>query len=276
MVEKTETLILGARGMLGSELCNVFPSSVKWDMQELDITDEKAVKEKITALKPKLIINAAAYTDVDGAEKDEEIAFKVNAHAVGYIAKACKKIKAELVHFSTDYVFDGTEKGYDEKTVKNPINVYGKSKSFGEEFLFQILNKYYLIRTSWLFGKNGKNFVDTILKLAKEKKEISIVNDQIGSPTYAKDLAFKVKEVITKPRGIYHVTNNGTCSWFEFAQEIVKIKGIDVKVNPITSEQWEKSHQETVKRPRCSILLNTKLLKMRHWKNALEEYLKEK
>lgn len=279
MAEKTETLILGAKGMLGSELCNVFPDSVKWDMQELDITDEKAVNEKIAALKPKLIINAAAYTDVEGAEKNEELALKINAHAVRYIAKACKEVKAELVHFSTDYVFDGTEKSYDEDAVRHPINAYGRSKGSGEFSLEQrsgIYYNYYILRTSWLFGKNGKNFVDKILKLAKEKKEISVVSDQIGSPTYAKDLAFKVKDVITKPCGIYHTTNNGTCSWFEFAKEIIKIKGIDVKINPITSQEWQAAHPESANRPHCSVLLNTKLLKMRHWKDALEEYLKEK
>lgn len=269
MVEKAKTLILGAKGMLGRDLCTVFPDAIKWDYDELDITDKNLVFKKITSLKPSLVINAAAYTNVDGAESDKETAFRVNADAVGYIAEACNKINADLVHFSTDYVFDGKKKGYTEFDFKNPLNVYGASKAKGEELLMQHTKRYYLVRTCWLFGKHGKNFVDTIIRLARERDKLTIVKDQIGSPTFTKDLAEKVKELIGKPYGIYNITNDGVCSWFGFASEIVKLKNLKVKILPMRSSQLKRP----ARRPKYSILLKTKLPAMRNWKDALHEYL---
>jgi dTDP-4-dehydrorhamnose reductase len=270
MVEKAKTLILGAKGMLGHDLCSVFPYAVQWGHEELDITDKDCVFKKIINLKPSLVINAAAYTRVDDAESNKELAFKVNADAVGYIAKACNTINADLIHFSTDYVFDGKKRGYAEDDMKNPLNTYGASKSKGEDLLMAGTKRYYLIRTSWLFGRHGNNFVETVLRLAKEREKITIVDDQIGSPTYTKDLAEKIKELLGKPYGIYHITNDGICSWFEFAKEIIKLKNLNVEVVPIKSSQLKRA----ALRPRCSILLNNKLSKMRYWKDALNEYFR--
>jgi dTDP-4-dehydrorhamnose reductase len=229
--------------------------------------------EKITKLKPKTIINSAAFTNVDAAEVDEEIAFKVNAYAVKSIAEACNEIDATIVHFSTDYVFDGKFTAYNEKAEKNPINVYGKSKSLGEDFLLGTTNKHYLIRTSWLFGSHGKNFVSTVLNLAQDKKELNIVYDQFSCPTYTKDLALKVKEVIIQDYGIFHIANDCACSKFEFACKIATLKGLDAKINPISAEQWQRAHPESARRPKFSALVNTKLPKLRHWEDALKEYL---
>lgn len=277
----TKLLVLGAKGMLGQDLVKVFSADrhyevIAWDIKELDITNRKEVFEKISKLKPEIIINAAAYTDVDGCESAKDVCMRINGEAVGYLAKAAKKIDAVLVYYSTDYIFDGKKKeGYveDEKNI-SPINVYGQSKALGERELQKNTNKYYLIRTSWLYGKAGKNFVDTMLKLAQTQKKLRVVCDQHGKPTYTVDLAKRTKELLESGRdfGIYHITNEGETTWYEFAKKIFELAKVDIKVLPCTTEDFPRP----AKRPEYSILINTKLPPLRSWKIALFEYLRNR
>ncbi|ABE53094.1 dTDP-4-dehydrorhamnose reductase [Methanococcoides burtonii DSM 6242] len=258
-------MIIGASGMLGSDLSRAFPDAVKFTHHDLDITNKQQVLKKIEEIKPYVVINAAAYTNVDGCEDEQDIAFKVNGHAPGYIAQACSDIGAILVHFSTDYVFDGSKKEYVESNITKPINVYGQSKLMGEQEIIKNTDNYRIIRTSWLFGKNGKNFVDTMLRLSKEMENVKVVNDQFGKPTHTADIARKTAEIINLNPGIYHITNEGPCTWYEFASEIIN------NTVPCSSEEFPTK----AKRPTYSVLTNTKTTPMRHWKNALNEYLKE-
>jgi dTDP-4-dehydrorhamnose reductase len=279
-------LILGAKGMLGSDICFIFRKfkPICYDKEELDITNQKEVERKIRKIKPQVVINCAAYTDVEKAEKEFSLAKKINAEAIKNLVKICAEIDAILIHYSTDYVFDGKKKaGYKENDLpKNPVNKYGISKLLGEK---EILNfrskfknlKFYLIRTSWLFGsktepKNHKNFVLKILKLAEEKKEIKVVNDQFGKPTYTFDLAKATKKLLEENRayGIYHLTNEGVTSWYKFAKEIIKLAKLKVKVVPCKSFEYK----TLAKRPKYGILINSKLKKLRSWKKALKDYLK--
>jgi len=269
-------LILGYKGMLGNELVNVFKEDhelILRDKNQIDISKKEEVIEKVGALKPDIVINAAAYTAVDDAESNKDLAYQINGCAVGFLAAVCKEINALLIHFSTDYVFDGENHlGYKENHPYKPLNMYGKSKALGEKLILDIKPRYYLIRTSWLFGKRGKNFVETMLRFADEDKDIKVVNDQFGSPTYAKDLAEKVKELIEshKPSGIYHITNLGVCSWYEFALKIFELAKLKPNVKPVKSEEFP----TPAKRPTYSMLVNTKLSPMRKWEEALEDYLK--
>lgn len=253
-----------------------------FDHAELDVTDFGKLKGKFEDIKPDLVINCSAYTAVDEAEGNHDLAFKINAEAVGEIAKLAKSCGAVLIHFSTDYVFDGARAGgYKEDDATGPLNVYGASKLAGENLLMENTDKYYLIRSSWLFGKNGKNFVDTMIRLGENTlesgEELKVVDDQIGSPTYTHDLVNTVIENFINPLvkhdpkgfGIYHLTNSGTCSWYDFAKEIFAIKKMDVKILAVSSSQFPRP----AKRPASSILLNTKLPLMRSWKNALGAYL---
>ncbi len=278
-----KVLIIGAKGMLGHDLMAVFGdlNPIGADKEELEIADGAAVEKFILDLGPDIIINAAAYTDVDGCETNQDSAMKVNGYAVGYLAKTSQKIGAILVHYSTDYIFDGKKsEGYKEDDEpKNPVNFYGKSKLLGEKLLKENCQKYYLIRTSWLFGKHGKNFVDTILKLRKEKKELKVVNDQRGKPTYTVDLARRTRELIEGkyPFGVYHITNEGAVSWYDYALKIFEIyKSFHpeqklAKVVPCASAEFPRP----AKRPSWSILQNTKLPSNRPWQESLEEYLKD-
>lgn len=267
-------LILGAKGMLGHDLVNIFDDYevFAWDLKVIDITNKKIVQRKILGLKPDIVINAAAYTNVDGCERDKKLCMEVNGYAVGYLALACKTCGAILVHYSTDYVFNGQKKeGYKENDKINPLNTYGESKALGEKELMANTDKYYLIRTSWLYGKHGKNFVDTMLNLALENDTIKVVNDQFGKPTYSKDLAIKTREIIKEKKdfGIYHITNEGTTSWYEFTKKIFELANVKVKVIPVATKQFPRP----AKRPHYSALINTKLPKMRNWEEALKEYL---
>ena len=267
-------VIFGANGMLGTALVKIFKyhDVYAFSKAQANITNKRDVFGKIDKIKPFIVINLAAYTNVDGCEKNKRHAFNVNGEAVKVIAEACKKNNATLLHISTDYVFDGKKNGYTENDKTNPINIYGKSKELGEKYLAETLDRYYLIRTSWLFGKYGKNFVNTILRLAKDKKELRIVNDQFGRPTYTKDLSKKIKEIVEakKPFGIYHITNSGTCTWFQFAEKVIKFAELNSEVKPITSEELNRA----AKRPKYSVLLNTKLLPLRHWHSALKECIR--
>lgn len=260
----SNVLILGAYGMLGRDLAAVFPGARLCGHRDLDITDEAAVHAYILAVKPDLVINAAAYTNVDGCEDDPETAFAVNGDAPGYIAAACREAGAVLVHYSTDYVFDGTKTEYVESDEPNPINVYGASKLRGEQKIVRCMDDYRIIRTSWLFGRHGKNFVETIRHLSQMNETVLVVTDQVGKPTYAADLAHKTAEIADCPPGIYHATNDGVCSWYEFARAFAP------NVVPCTSDEFPRR----AKRPAYSVLVNTKTSPMRPWKEALEDYLR--
>ena len=262
VVGSIKTMIFGVYGMLGYELKNVFPNA-KWIGSELNITDKSKVIHIIKSFNPDVVINAAAYTDVEECENNIEQAFCVNGWALSHIAEVCYKINSKLIHFSTDYVFDGTKKEYGESSVPNPINVYGKSKLLGELSIREHMEDFRIVRTSWLYGPNGKNFVNTILKLSTKIDTVSVVNDQFGKPTYTVDLSEKIKEIINLEPGVYHITNEGSCSWYDFACAIIQ------NAVPIKSEEFITK----AKRPKCSVLLNTKTKPMRHWKDALREYL---
>lgn len=278
-------LILGKDGTLGHDLEKVFAQEdfIAYGHKDLDITDREKVFEKFFTIQPDVVINATGYTNVDLAENEEEKANAINGYAVGILAKACREIEATFVHFSTDYVFKGdNQRGYKEDDMTHPINAYGRSKALGEKLLIEemeLLNqenpvegKYFLIRTSWLFGKHGKNFVDTMLKLGSEKKELKVVNDQHGKPTYSLDLAKQVKWLVGSqeyPSGIYHVTNEGPTTWHHFATKIFQLAKMEVHVLPCTSAEYVRPAQ----RPHHSVLINSKLPPLRHWEEALKEYL---
>lgn len=270
-------LLLGKSGLLGTELTTLLQGRQGFELfafghEDFDINDWKQVAKIIQKTDPQFIINATGYTKVDEAEKEHEKAFQINAHAVGNLAKICAPLKIPIMHFSTDYVFGGhNQNGYLEDEPPNPINEYGKSKAHGEKLLMESTPYFFLIRTQWLYGHGGKNFVDTILKMTETTNPLRIVNDQFGKPTYVSDL---VKAIIpffqSNNYGIFHIVNEGVTSWYEFAKEILRIKGIQKEVVPITSEELNRP----ANRPKHSVLLNTKLPKLRPWKEALEEYLR--
>lgn len=276
-------LIIGAKGMLGQDLMALFGADKKYqvlgiDQESIDITNRANVLQKIEEIKPNIVINTAAFTAVDNCEKLEfkKVCFDVNGYGVGYLASACKKAGAMLVHYSTDYIFAGDKaEGYkeDEKNFA-PVNVYGESKLLGEQELQKNTDKFYLVRTAWLYGKNGKNFVDTMLALAQKMPELKVVDDQHGKPTYTVDLAKRTKEILESkmPFGIYHITNEGETTWCGFAKKIFELAGVKVSVKPVTSAEFPRP----AKRPAYSALVNTKLSKMRKWEEALKEYLKLK
>lgn len=274
-------LITGAKGMLGSALQKTLSPKHTvhpFDIDKMDITDYAKSYSIAAGVKPDLIIHCAAYTDVDGCEKNEEKAYLINSTGTQNIALVCQKLDIPMVYISTDYVFDGAKnEPYLEFDKPNPLSVYGKSKYAGEAFVTFLLNKFYIIRTSWLFGYGGKNFVDTIINLTYEKDELCVVNDQVGCPTYASDLAGAISELIETPFfGIYHITNDGCCSWYEFAKSIITTAGIKgKKITPTETKNFPRP----AKRPAYSVLKNNFLklkgLKpLRHHKKALEEYLK--
>lgn len=261
--------------MLGQALAEAFADwqPVLWDRDELDITDEDAVLARVQELSPRYIINAAAYTDVDGAEDDRTTAYLVNEAGVRHVARAAKATGAAVVHYSTDYVFSGDKQaGYSEDAPAGPpVNAYGASKLAGERVLTEELRDYYLIRTAWLYGAGGKNFVDTMLRLGREKDTLQVVNDQFGSPTYTVDLAratFRLLDEEYDP-DTYHLVNRGVTTWFALAVEIFQQANLQVKVEPVSSEQFPRPAQ----RPAYSILKNTRGPSLREWDKALYEYL---
>ncbi|MDP3993649.1 MAG: dTDP-4-dehydrorhamnose reductase [bacterium] len=274
-------LIIGSKGMLGQALVKVFSAGnevLAWDREEIDITEAQSSNIKIQNLRPDLVINAAAYNNVDGAETERELAQKINGYAVGYLSKTCKGLDIPLVHYSTDYVFDGTNrKGYKESDFPNPVSAYGESKFLGERELQKNTDKFYLIRLSRLFGKEAyiasakKSFVNLMLDLAKNHAELEAVDEEISCPTHAVDVAERTRYIAeSKPEfGIYHAANVGSATWFEFAAEIFKIKQIDVKLKPVPASRFPRPAM----RPQHSVLLNTKLPPMRSWKEALKEFL---
>ncbi|MBB5324211.1 dTDP-4-dehydrorhamnose reductase [Anoxybacillus tepidamans] len=274
-------VVTGANGQLGQELVRQLQQTnfelYSFTKSDLDITNESIVNEVITKIKPDIIINAAAYTKVDQAEIEEETAYLVNAFGQRSLAVAAEKVGAKICYISTDYVFDGNSAiPYREYDQTNPLGVYGKSKLVGEELTKSLCSRYFIVRTAWVYGEFGQNFVKTMLRLAKEKEEIGVVNDQIGSPTYTVDLAHFIIELVqTEKFGIYHATNSEACSWYEFAKAIFEESNIKVKVNPITTEQFPRP----AARPKYSVLDNFAMKvngfpMLRHWREALKEFLK--
>ena len=281
-------LITGANGMLAKEVIEKFEKDnelICTDVADLDITNEEAVMEFVKIKKPEYIINCAAFTAVDKAEECYELADKINGDGPANLAKAAKENGAKLVHISTDYVFGGDmeiEKDYQENDKKEPVTVYGKTKLHGEEGIERNMDEYYIFRTAWLYGIGGNNFVKTMTKLGNTKDEINVVADQHGSPTYAKDLSEIIYKAIQKkiPYGVYHATNEGYTTWYEFTKEILKKQNIDCKVNPVTTDEYIKMMKITqAKRPFNSQLSKNKLraqgIEVPNWEDGLERYLKE-
>src|SRR6478735_1026692 len=236
-----KVLITGANGQLGKELVELFTAKgfevYGFGRDKMDITNQSQVQEVISTLKPNIVLHSAAHTQVDLAESEPEQAFSINAYGTRNVAVAAEAVGAKLVYVSTDYVFDGTtDEPYNEFSPTSPLGVYGKSKLAGEQFVRDLHSKFFIVRTSWVYGKHGANFVKTMLKLGEERKELSVVADQIGCPTYTLDLAHAILELVdTQKYGVYHISNSGSCSWYEFAKEIFNISGITVQINPCTT-----------------------------------------
>jgi dTDP-4-dehydrorhamnose reductase len=273
-------LVFGARGMLGTDLvplCAARHLVRGVDIEEVDITDKAAVAEEVARFCPEAVINAAAYTDVDGSEENPETAFKVNADGVEHIAAACRASNAALYHLSTDYVFDGQKQSpYTEEDQPRPLGVYGRSKWEGEQRARRTLERLCVVRTAWLYGRAGRNFVKAILSQASSKSELRVVADQRGSPTYTKDLARALLALVECGRtGTYHVTNAGSCSWYEFAVRILEWAGIrGVRVTPITTQELGRR----APRPAFSVMDCSRFerhtgTRLRHWESAVKEYL---
>lgn len=273
-------LVTGINGQLGYDVVKELDKrgyiSVGVDKEKMNLTDLSNINSFIKDSNIDAIIHCAAYTSVDLAEDNKELCKIVNSLSVKEIANVCKELDIPLVYISTDYVFDGSKDGeYTESDIENPVNIYGKTKLYGENYVKEILDKYYIVRISWVFGENGNNFINTMLRLSKEYKELNIIDDQIGSPTYTKDLAPLLVDMLEIDKyGLYHATNEGFCSWYEFAKEIFKIKNIDIKVNPIST----KDYPTKARRPLNSKMSKQKLIDkgftpLRNWKEALNEYL---
>lgn len=275
-----KVMVTGGHGQLGTEItlmlkdkgCDVYGLG----RDELNITDLDQVRRQIRALKPDVVIHTAAYTNVDQAEADRDSAFLVNAYGTRNVAIASEEIGAKLVYVSTDYVFNGEKDGaYGEFDTPSPLGVYGQSKFAGEQFVRDFHSKFFIVRTSWVYGKYGHNFVKTMLKLAAEHDALKVVNDQRGCPTYTKDLAEKIIELIgTDQYGVYHVSNSGSCTWYEFARAIFEISGTDVHVAPVTTEEFPRP----AARPKNSVFDHMALRlngfeDVRHWKDGLSDFL---
>lgn len=272
-------LVTGSNGMLGHDLIDVLKDNhelILTTSKTLDITDKDNVIEFIRENNPDIVINSAAYTDVDGCEENQDIAYAVNGDGVENLALGCREVDCPLVHVSTDYVFDGTARDPIREDGKiGPISVYGKSKLKGEEAIQKILDKFFIVRTAWLYGINGGNFPKTMLELAKNHSEITVVYDEVGTPTYTPDLAYAISQLIdTDYYGIYHITNSGHCSWCEFARYIFEVAGSDVNVIPVTASEFARP----APRPHYSVLENKRWIDngfgpLRHYKDAVKEYI---
>jgi dTDP-4-dehydrorhamnose reductase len=275
-----KVVVTGAKGQLGTDLVDLLSDRgyevYGYGREELDITNFEHVYQVISKVKPDVVIHAAAYTKVDLAESEPDQAFAINAYGTRNVAVASEVVGAKLVYISTDYVFDGTANvPYNEFAPTNPLSVYGKSKLAGEQFVRDLHSKFFIVRTSWVYGKHGNNFVKTMLKLAQERDELMVVHDQVGCPTYTVDLANCILELIqTEKCGIYHVSNSGHCSWYEFAKAIFEEAGIEVKVNPCATKDFPRP----APRPAYSVFDHMALRlngfnEMRNWREALKEFI---
>ncbi len=281
-----KVLLIGADGMLGGELRERLEKKyevIGTTLQTLDITDREAVLAKANEVKPYYIINCAAYTNVDGCEVNYDLANKVNGLAVANIAEAAKENDSTFIHISTDYVFDGKldiEKIYTEDMTPGPISAYGKTKLVGEENAAKA-GKYYILRTAWLYGIGGKNFVKTMLKLSETHDELKVVCDQHGSPTSTTTLCEIIEQIMEKEPtyGVYHSTNEGFTTWYDFTVKIMELAGRSTKVYPVTSEEYKQMNPASSDRPKNSMLSKEKLknagIVPSNWEDALANYLKE-
>jgi dTDP-4-dehydrorhamnose reductase len=276
-------LVTGAAGMLGSEVVEAMRGGshvVEVDLPDFDVADADATRRAIGEIAPDVVVNCAAYTDVDGAESHREEAFAVNSTGAGSVARAARASGALLVHVSTDYVFDGTSSDpYSEEDAPNPLNAYGESKLAGEREIEASGVDFLIVRTAWLYGRAGRNFVETVLRLADGGESLRVVDDQRGTPTSARDLAVMIKELVTGPgRGIVNATNSGTATWYEFALAVMRASGRSgVSVEPVPTS----ARPRPAVRPRSSVLSLRKLEGLlgwtpRPWQEALAEYLLER
>lgn len=276
-----KVLVTGVKGQLGYDVVlegerrNL--EMIGTDVDNMDITDAAQVQGFITECQPDAVIHCAAYTAVDAAEDNVELCRKINVDGTRNIAKVCKEMNIPMMYFSTDYVFDGLGESFrKEDDEKAPLNVYGQSKYDGELAVQELVEKHFILRISWVFGLNGNNFIKTMLRVGPQRGEVGVVADQIGSPTYTYDLAKLVIDMIqTEKYGVYHVTNDGICSWYEFACEIFKQAGLDVKVNPLTTAEYPvKATRPFNSRMSKEKLLNAGFEALPDWKDALGRYIK--
>ena len=288
-------LITGASGQLGTEIQRQLKNGgsalgpvpdrlknatvISTDVNELDITDRDATIAFVRRHQPDTIISCAAFTNVDGCETNPEAAFKVNAIGASNLAQAAERINARLIHVSTDYVFRGEgNKPLDESERVYPKSVYGKTKALGEEYVKNFFHWYFIVRTAWLYGYAGKNFVKTIVNAGKKFGKLEVVSDQLGNPTNAEDLAHHILQLaVSHDYGVYHCTGEGVCSWYEFASEIIRLSGVDATVAPCTSAEYSAKHPAAADRPAWSALENRMLActvgnHMRDWKVALADF----
>jgi dTDP-4-dehydrorhamnose reductase len=275
-------LVTGVKGQLGYDVANELEkrghTAIGVDIDEMDITDETSVNSVISNSQAEAVIHCAAYTAVDAAEENQEICFRVNGYGTENIARVCKALNIKMMYISTDYVFNGQgERHWEPDDQREPLNVYGASKYEGELAVEKHLEKFFIVRISWVFGINGKNFVRTMLNLGKTRESLAVVDDQIGSPTYTYDLARLLVDMMeTEKYGRYHATNEGLCSWYEFACEIFRQAGMKVKVTPVDST----AYPAKAGRPKNSRMSKDKLVengfeKMPSWQDALSRYLKD-
>ena len=289
-------LITGSNGQLGNELQKIVSTGkaeigsvseeiknaevFAMDVDTLDITNLEQVKKVLNEVKPDVVINCAAATNVDGCEANQDLAFKINSLGPRNLAMVAEELGAKIVQVSTDYVFSGVgETPLKESDLVAPVSVYGKTKLLGEEFVRDFSSKYYIVRTAWLYGYVGHNFVYTMMKLGKDRDTLNVVNDQLGNPTHANDLAYHILKLIqTEEYGVYHCTGKGECSWYNFASEIMKLSGRNCTVNPCTSEEYKSMYPNSADRPAYSSLDNMMLRctigdEMRDWKDALKTFM---
>lgn len=284
----SKILVTGAKGQLGYDCIRElkkrgYTNVLGIDIQELDLTNEEDVKKFINSYKPDVVMHNAAWTAVDKAELEPDLVYRINALAPKYIAEACKLCDAKMVYISTDYVFDGLgDSPFEVDSPKAGLSIYGKTKSIGEDFVIDTIKKFFIVRISWVFGKNGNNFVRTMLKLANMgKKELNVVADQIGSVTYTLDLSRLLVDMIeTDKYGIYHATNEGYISWAEFAEEIFKQTNKNIKVNYVTTDEYLKLIPQQARRPSNSRMSKKSLdiqnfNRLPDWRDALSRYLRE-
>ena len=277
-----KVLVTGAKGQLGTDLMNELAKrgieGIGVDVEEMDITDAEACRRVIKASGADAVIHCAAYTAVDAAEDNVELCRRINGEGTRNVAQACKEADVKLMYISTDYVFDGQgTRPWEPDDERHPLNVYGQTKYEGELAVEELSDKYFIVRIAWVFGVAGKNFIKTMLRLGKERGAVSVVDDQIGSPTYTYDLARLLVDMIqTDKYGRYHATNEGLCSWYEFAKEIFRQAGMDVPVTPVSSDQFPAK----AARPSNSRLSKEKLSengfeRLPAWQDALGRFLKE-
>jgi dTDP-4-dehydrorhamnose reductase len=271
-------LVIGARGMLGTDMLQDWKSDevIAADKNDADIRDIVQVRKLVARVRPDWIVLTAAYTDVDGSETNRDLAFAVNGAGAGNVARVASELGSRVFYVSTDYVFDGTSsRAYEPVDSIHPLNVYGASKAAGENAIQEVRSDFCIGRTSWLFGAAGSSFPEKILRASETRKELTVVSDQTGSPTFTRDLASAILELIRREaRGIVHITNSGTCSWFEFASEVLRQAGRDsITVRPVSTAEFVRP----ARRPALSVLSPASLhrhgISLRHWKDAVSVYL---